>query len=131
MTEELKGTQIHQIIWDEITEELKEQHNEQMTAVLLHPEVYKYLTRKSYKKIKRKLSYDVWYWSNEGYRVSKYFESSKKARNYVNYIHNSDLMENGGYVRMEKTFCYREHSPRHKWFYISEDPNHFLCVEKW
>ena len=33
-TEELKGTQIHQIIWDEITEELKEQHNEQMTDVL-------------------------------------------------------------------------------------------------
>ena len=128
---EIKGTQIHQIIWDEITEELKEQHNEQMTAVLLHPEVYKYLTRKQYKKIKRRLSYDVYYWSNEGYRVSKYFESSKKARNYVNYIHNSDLMENGGYVRMEKTFCYREHSPRHKWYYISEDPNHFLCVEKY
>ena len=36
MTEpqEIKGTQIHQIIWDEITEELKEQHNEQMTDVL-------------------------------------------------------------------------------------------------
>ena len=85
----------------------------------------------SSKKIKRKLSYDVYYWSNEGYRVSKYFESSKKARNYVNYIHNSDLMENSGYVRMEKTFCYREYSPRHKWYYISEDPNHFLCVEKW
>jgi len=124
-------TEPQQIIRDDLIKELKEQHNEQMTAVLLHPEVYKYLTRKQYKKIKRKLSYDVYYWSNEGYRVSKYFESSKKTRNYVNYIHNSDLMENGGYVRMEKTFCYREHSPRHKWFYISEDPNHFLCVEKW
>ena len=120
-----------EIIRDDLIKELKEQHNEQMTAVLLHPEVYKYLTRKSHKKIKRRLYYNVYYWSNEGYRVSKYFESSKKARNYVNYIHNSDLMENGGYVRMEKTFCYREHSPRHKWFYISEDPNHFLCVEKW
>ena len=124
-------TEPQQIIRDDLIKELKEQHNEQMNAVLLHPEVYKYLTRKSYKKIKRKLSYDVYYWSNEGYRVSKYFESSKKARNYVNYIHNSDLMENGGYVRMEKTWCYREHSPRHKWYYISEDPNHFLCVEKW
>lgn len=124
-------TEPQQIIRDDLIKELKEQHNEQMTAVLLHPEVYKYLTRKQYKKIKRKLSYDVYYWSNEGYRVSKYFESSKKTRNYVNYIHNSGLMENGGYVRMEKTFCYREHSPRHKWYYISEDPNHFLCVEKW
>ena len=132
MTEpqEIKGTQIHQIIWDEITEELKEQHNEQMNAVLLHPEVYKYLTRKSYKKIKRRLSYDVYYWTKTD-RVSKYFESAKKAKNYVNYIHNSGLMKDGDYVRMEKTFCYREHSPRHKWFYISEDPNHFLCVEKW
>lgn len=139
MTEELKDTptkesvrgEIEQLIWDDLIKELKEQHNEQMNAVLFHPEVYKYLTRKSHKKIKRRLFYDVYYWSNEGYRVSRYFESSKKARNYVNYIHNSDLMENGGYVRMEKTFCYREHSPRHKWFYISEDPNHFLCVEKY
>ena len=124
-------TEPQQIIRDDLIKELKEQHNEQMNAVLLHPEVYKYLTRKSYKKIKRKLSYDVWYWSNEGYRVSKYFESSKKARNYVNYIHNSGLMKDGDYVRMEKTWCYREHSPRHKWYYISEDPNHFLCVEKY
>ena len=82
------------------------------------------------KKIKRKLSYDVYYWTKTD-RVSKYFESAKKAKNYVNYIHNSGLMKDGDYVRMEKTFCYREHSPRHKWFYISEDPNHFLCVEKW
>ena len=129
--EELNGISLEQLIRDDLLVELKEQHNEQMNVVLLHPEVYKYLTRKSYKKIKRKLSYDVYYWSNEGYRVSKYFESSKKARNYVNYIHNSGLMKDGDYVRMEKTFCYREHSPRHKWFYISEDPNHFLCVEKW
>jgi len=44
---EIKGTQIHQIIWDEITEELKEQHNEQMIAVLIHPEVYKSMKYKS------------------------------------------------------------------------------------
>ena len=83
------------------------------------------------KKIKRRLFYDVWYWSKEKCRISKYFESSKKARNYVNYIHNSNLMEDGGYVRIEKTFCYREHSPRHKWFYISEKPDAFICVEKY
>lgn len=130
--EELLGkVDLEQIIWDDLVKEFKEIHDEQMNAVLLHPEVYKYLTRKQYKKIKRRLSYDVWYWSNEGFRISKYFESAKKARNFVNYIHNSDLMENGGYVRMEKTFCYREHSPRHKWYYVSEDPNQFLCVEKW
>lgn len=132
MIEELFGKiDLDQIIRDDLVKELKEIHDEQMNAILIHPEVYKYLMKKQYKKIKRRLSYDVWYWSNEGFRVSKYFESAKKARNFVNYIHNSDLMENGGYVRMEKTFCYREHSPRHKWYYISEDPNHFLCVEKW
>jgi hypothetical protein len=82
------------------------------------------------KKIKRRLYYDVYYWTKTD-RVSKYFESAKKAKNYVNYIHNSNLMEDGGYVRMEKTFCYREHSPRHKWFYISEKPDTFICAEKY
>ena len=54
---EIKGTQIHQIIWDEITEELKEQHNEQMNAVLLHPEVYKYLTEATDTSFFGKLKY--------------------------------------------------------------------------
>jgi hypothetical protein len=123
-------TEPQEIIRDDLIKELKEQHNEQMNAVLLHPEVYKYLTRKSHKKIKRRLYYDVYYWTKTD-RVSKYFESAKKAKNYVNYIHNSNLMEDGGYVRMEKTFCYREHSPRHKWFYISEKPDTFICAEKY
>jgi len=123
-------TELEQLIRDDLIKELKEQHNEQMNAVLLHPEVYKYLTRKSHKKIKRRLYYDVYYWTKTD-RVSKYFESAKKAKNYVNYIHNSNLMEDGGYVRMEKTFCYREHSPRHKWFYISEKPDTFICAEKY
>ena len=123
-------TEPQEIIRDDLIKELKEQHNEQMNAVLIHPEVYKYLTRKSHKKIKRRLYYDVYYWTKTD-RVSKYFESAKKAKNYVNYIHNSNLMEDGGYVRMEKTFCYREHSPRHKWFYISEKPDTFICAEKY
>ena len=118
-------------ILKEGAEEFQRQYDKHLMTILYGSSFANYVMKKQYKKIKRKLSYDVYYWSNEGYRVSKYFESSKKARNYVNYIHNSDLMENGGYVRMEKTFCYREHSPRHKWYYISEDPNHFLCVEKW
>ena len=134
--EELFGkVDFEKLIRDEIlkegAEEFQRQYDKHLMTILYGSSFANYVMKKQYKKIKRKLSYDVYYWSNEGYRVSKYFESSKKARNYVNYIHNSDLMENGGYVRMEKTFCYREHSPRHKWFYISEDPNHFLCVEKY
>jgi hypothetical protein len=104
---------------------------EQMNAVLLHPDVYKYLTRKQYKKIKRRFSYDVWYWGEEGRRISKYFESAKKARKYANFIHHSNLLKEGECVRMEKTFCYREHSPRHKWYYESYYPNQFICFEKW
>ena len=119
MTEESSIT-TEQLIKDELVEELKNYHNEQMNTVLIHPDIYKYLTRKSHKKIKRRLSYDVWYWNKENTRVSKYFESAKKAKKYVNHIHSSNLMKDGDYVRMEKTFCYREHSPRHKWYYISE-----------
>ena len=73
---------LEQILRDELVAELKEQHNEQMNAVIIHPETYKYLTRKSHKKIKRRLCYDVWYWTKTD-RVSKYFESAKKAKNAV------------------------------------------------
>jgi hypothetical protein len=118
-------------ILKEGAEEFQRQYDKHLMTILYGSSFANYVMKKQYKKIKRKLSYDVYYWSNEGYRVSKYFESSKKARNYVNYIHNSGLMKDGDYVRMEKTWCYREHSPRHKWYYISEDPNHFVCVEKY
>ena len=122
-------TEPQEIISDEILKELKEQHNEQMNAVLLHPEVYKYLTRKSHKKIKRRLSYDVYYWTKTD-RVSKYFESAKKAKNYVNNIYNSNLIEDGEVVEMVKTWCYREFTPRHKWYYAPFRPNDFFCVER-
>ena len=134
--EELFGkVDFEKLIRDDIikegAEEFQRQYDKHLMTTLYGSSFADMVMKKQYKKIKRRLFYDVYYWSNEGYRVSKYFESSKKARNYVNYIHNSDLMENGDYVRMEKTFCYREHSPSHKWYYISEDPNHFVCVEKW
>lgn len=134
--EELFGkVDFEKLIRDDIlkegAEEFQRQYDKHLMTTLYGSSFADMVMKKQYKKIKRRLFYDVYYWSNEGYRVSKYFESSKKARNYVNYIHNSDLMENGGYVRMEKTFCYREHSPQHKWYYISEEPNHFVCVEKY
>lgn len=83
------------------------------------------------KKIKRRLYYDVWYWSIGGHRVSKYFESAKKAKKYVNYIYNSGLMKDGDYVRLEKTWCYRQHYPKHKWYYVSPKPDVFICVEQY
>jgi hypothetical protein len=37
-------TEPQEIIWDELVEELKEQHNEQMNAIIIHPDAYKKLT---------------------------------------------------------------------------------------
>ena len=119
-------TEPQEIISNYLIKELKEQHNEQMNAVLIHPEVYKYLTRKSHKKIKRRLFYEVIWWGAES-RYTKCFYSVNKMRKFVNELH---LWYND-YIEIEKTWGYREYSPRHKWYYISEDPNHFLCVEKY
>ena len=46
-----------EIIRDDLVKELKEQHNEQMNAVLLHPEVYKYLTEATDTSFFGKLKY--------------------------------------------------------------------------
>ena len=131
IAEDLKNLpNLEQVVLDELVAEFKEQHNEQMNAILIHPGVYKYLTRKSHKKIKRRLYYDVYYWTKTD-RVSKYFESAKKAKKYVNYIHNSNLIEDGDCVGMEKTWCYREFTPKHKTYYVSFRPNQFIVVEKY
>ena len=50
-------TEPQQIIRDDLIKELKEQHNEQMNAVLLHPEVYKYLTEATDTSFFGKLKY--------------------------------------------------------------------------
>ena len=50
-------TEPQEIISDYLIKELKEQHNEQMNAVLLHPEVYKYLTEATDTSFFGKLKY--------------------------------------------------------------------------
>ena len=50
-------TEPQEIIRDDLVKELKEQHNEQMNAVLLHPEVYKYLTEATDTSFFGKLKY--------------------------------------------------------------------------
>jgi len=121
-----KMTEPQEIIINDFIKELKEQHNEQMNAVLIHPEVYKYLTRKSHKKIKRRLFYEVIWWGAES-RYTKCFYSVNKMRKFVNELH---LWYND-YIEIEKTWCYREFTPRHKWYYVSYYPNQFVCVEKY
>jgi hypothetical protein len=50
-------TEPQEIIRDDLIKETKEQHNEQMNAVLLHPEVYKYLTEATNTSFFGKLKY--------------------------------------------------------------------------
>ena len=79
------------------------------------------------KKIKRRIFYEVAWWQAES-RYTKCFYSAKKMRRFVNNLHPWCDYD---YIHIEKTWCYREHHPRHKWYYISFRPNHFLCVEKY
>ena len=78
------------------------------------------------KKIKRRLSYGVIWWESNCRKV-KYFHSAKRMRKFVNHLHSwyNDVIE------IDKTWCYREHSPRHKWYYESWKPNQFICLEKY
>ena len=123
---EFENINLEQIIKDELLEEIKKEQDKQMNVVIMHPEVYKYLTRKQYKKIKRRIFYEVIWWSAES-RLTKCFYSAKKMRNFVNDLHSWY----NDYIEIEKTWCYRNFTPKHKWYYISYRPNHFLCVEKW
>lgn len=81
------------------------------------------------RKIKRRLSYEVSFWY-DGCRETKYFHSAKKMRKFVNCIHEYVSVDIPG-VTIEKTWCYREHHPRHKWWYHSSEPNQFVCYERY
>jgi hypothetical protein len=50
-------TKPQEIIWDELVEELKEQHNEQMNAIIIHPDAYKKLTEATDTSFFGKLKY--------------------------------------------------------------------------
>ena len=124
--EDFKDINLEQIIYDELVAELKKHEDKYLTDIIIHPEVYKYLTRKQYKKIKRRIFYEVIWWGAES-RHTKCFYSVKKMRKFVNELHRWY----NDYIEIEKNWCYREYSPRHKWYYISFEPNQFVCVEKW
>lgn len=79
------------------------------------------------KKIKRRIFYQVAWWGAES-RYTKCFYSANKMRKFVNNLH--PWCDND-YIEIEKTWGYREYSPRHKWFYVSYRPNQFVCVERY
>ena len=81
------------------------------------------------RKIKRRLSYEVSFWYN-GNRGTKYFHSAKRMRKYVNRIHEYTMMDIPEVI-IEKTWCYRNHHPKHKWWYHSTKPNEFVCYERY
>ena len=95
--------------------------------MVIPSENYEYLMKKPPKKIKRRIFYEVAWWCAES-RYTKCFYSAKKMRKFVNSLHPWCDYD---YIHIEKTWCYREHHPRHKTYYISFRPNHFIWVEKW
>lgn len=128
--QKLAAGEIEQLIRDDLIKELKEYHNKQLTSIIIHPKLYHKFNKCFYKKIKRRLSYQVIWWESNCRKV-KYFESAKRMRKFVNHLHSCY----DGMIEIEKTFCYREHSPRHKWHYYSWKPNQFfvwfICVERY
>lgn len=78
------------------------------------------------KKIKRKIFYEISWWSAES-RLTKCFYSAQKMRKFVNELH----PWYNEYIEIEKTWSYRDFTPRHKWYYISFKPNQFLLMEKY
>lgn len=78
------------------------------------------------RKIRRRLSYWVSYWGNN-VRKTAYFNSAKRMRSYVNRLH----LSYDGVIEIEKVWCYRNHHPRHKWFYESWEPGQFTCIERY
>ena len=110
------------------------------TAMLIEPmevkikidrgnQIHKELESIMNKKIKRRLSYDVSFWRGSK-RETKYFESAKKMRRFVNRLHQVIGPELTSF-EIVKTFCYRNHHPRHKSWYYSTEPNQFICYERY
>lgn len=152
--EELLGkVDWEKVLKDKIVSIIKEDENKRLMTtlygssfadgVMMYPKVYKTMNRVKFemskatektffgrkyatKKIKRRISYEVIWWSAES-RLAKCFYSAKKMRKFVNELHSWY----NDYIEIEKTWCYREHSPRHKWYYISFRPNQFIVVEKY
>jgi hypothetical protein len=117
---------LEKIVWDKFVVEAKKIHDEKLTEIIFHPEVFKYLTRKSHKKIKRRLFYEVIWWTKCSRNV-KCFQSAAKMRKFVNLLH----LWYDDAIEIEKTWCYREHTPKHKWYYVSYRLDSFVCLERY
>jgi len=84
------------------------------------------LDAKRHKKISRRICYEVSWWT-ESLRETRCFYSAVKMRSFVNKLHG----EVSGRIEIDKVWCYREHSPRHKWFFYSDKPGQFVCQERY
>ena len=152
--EELFGeVNFEQLVRDELLAVINEEENKRLMTtlygnsfadgVMMHPKVYKTMNRVKFemskamektlfgrkyatKKIKRRIFYEVIWWSAVS-RHTKCFYSAKKMRKFVNELHSWY----NDYIEIEKTWSYRDFTPRHKTYYLSFKPNQFVCVEKY
>lgn len=81
------------------------------------------------RKIKRRLSYEIIWWDGPN-RKTKYFQSARKMRRFVENMHRCSHSQNPS-LKIEKTWCYRNHAPRHKWFYVSDRSGSIVCIERY
>lgn len=97
LPEELKDINLEQIILDDIVAKIKEQHHEQLTDILIHPEVYKSM------KINRKMNFieklDAgWYWFRECFD-EWYWQMTHDGGELFNYLQTD-------YVKYEEDMYY-------------------------
>lgn len=107
LQEELKDTptkefvrgEMEQLIRDDLIKELKEQHNEQMTDVLLHSEVYKSMKYNRPMNIFEKIQVG-WWWIGEIFDEWCYTLRSEDGE-FFNYLQSD-------YVRYEEEMYYQD-----------------------
>lgn len=84
---------------------------------------------KTYKKIKRRLWYFVYYYKSDNSKlVEKCFNSAKRMRNYVNMLHDNFLVS---FIGIKIHWCYREYTPRHIIRAYSPRKNKIIKCEKY
>lgn len=61
--------------------------------------------------------------------IAVLWNTDKECKKFIDHLHTTTL--DRSYIELEKVRCYRNHSPRHHWLYVSYSPGHYLCTERW
>lgn len=82
------------------------------------------------RKIKRRLHYHVRWWDqDQGELKAKHFNSARKFKKFSLY-----LINKGGYlgsIEMERVWCYRNYTPKKKWWFKVSGKGNLYIIEVW